>query len=101
MDQCETELRFMISGRVTGLTPRAHEAIKVLNLGDSERNNKSLVEKRRSLVQAILLKNGVGIDDEIEDDDIVQMLVAEISIPHGGRLDSFAPVAVNIIKNWI
>jgi uncharacterized protein (TIGR02646 family) len=101
MYQCETELHFMISGRVRGLTPRANEMIRVLNLGDSEISNKALVEKRRSLVQVILLKHGVGHGEEIEDDDIVQMLIADISTPHNGKLDSFAPVAVNAIKNWI
>ncbi|MFM8277839.1 MAG: hypothetical protein ACKN89_12805 [Cyanobium sp.] len=101
MHQCETELQFMISGRVRGLTQRASESIRVLNLGDSEINNKALVEKRRNIVQTILLKNGAGYGEEIEDEDIVRMLIADISAPHDGRLDSFAPVAVNVIRNWI
>lgn len=33
MNECETGLKFKISGRVEGLTPRAIETIKVLNLG--------------------------------------------------------------------
>ena len=39
MDECETELRFKISGRVEGTTDRAQETVRVLNLGDHESNN--------------------------------------------------------------
>lgn len=39
MSECETELRFKISGRVEGLSERATTAIQVLNLGDHERHN--------------------------------------------------------------
>jgi uncharacterized protein (TIGR02646 family) len=56
MHQCETELQFMISGRVRGLTQRAIETIRVLNLGDSEANNKALVEKREILSKSSYLQ---------------------------------------------
>ncbi len=36
MTECETELRFKISGRVEGLSDRAADTIRVLNLGDHE-----------------------------------------------------------------
>ena len=37
MDECEAELKFKISGRVEGVTARAKETIRVLNLGDHEK----------------------------------------------------------------
>ena len=46
MTECETELRFKISGRVEGLTDRAAVTIRVLNLGDDEKNNRALIEKQ-------------------------------------------------------
>ncbi len=101
MDECETELQFMISGRVRGLSQRAIDAIKTLNLGDSESSNKGLVEKRKHLVRAIFFKVSIDPGEEIEDEEILEMLLEEIQAPQCGRLDSFAPVAANIIKNWI
>lgn len=103
MHECEAELQFMLSGRVRGRSPRAVEAIRILNLGDSEKNNKALVEKRKRLVDIILYKNGVGPESEaeLEDDEIVEMLLHDILAPMDGRLESFAPVAANIIKNWL
>jgi hypothetical protein len=101
MDECETELQFMISGRVRGLSQRAIDAIKTLNLGDSEKSNRGLVEKRKHLARAIFFKASIDPEEEIEDEEILEMLLEEIQTPQGERLDSFAPVAANIIRNWI
>lgn len=101
MDECETELQFMISGRVRGLSHRAVEAIRILNLGDSEKNNKALVDKRRRLVEAILYKNWVDPKEGIEDEEIVEMLLDDLLTPVEGKLDSFAPVAANVIRSWV
>ena len=57
MSECETELRFKINGRIEGITERARQAIKVLNLGDHELSNKSLVYKRKRVFESILLIN--------------------------------------------
>lgn len=53
MVECETELRFKISGRVEGLSDRAKDTIQVLNLGDDEQNNRALIEKRKQLCHAL------------------------------------------------
>lgn len=101
MHECETELQFMISGRVRGLSTRAVEAIRILNLGDSEKNNKALIDKRRRLVEAVLYKNGVDPTEGLEDEEIVEMLLHDLLTPVDGKLDAFAPVAANVIRNWI
>jgi uncharacterized protein (TIGR02646 family) len=54
MPECQVELRFKLSGRVEGTTPRAIEAIRVLNLGDTEASNKALIEKRKQLVEGLI-----------------------------------------------
>lgn len=62
MPECETELRFKISDRVEGLSQRAKDTIKILNLGERETNNRALIEKRKQLSNALILTNGVNPD---------------------------------------
>ena len=101
MRACETELKFKISGRVEGLTDDAVESIRVLNLGDTEQNNKSLIEKRKQLIHSLLLVNGIDADDGIEDNELIEMVIDDISQPIDGKLEAFAPVTVNVLKQWI
>jgi len=101
MDECETELNFSLSGRVSGLSARANQTIEVLNLGDSERNNRALIEKRKSLVESTLWTNGIDPDDGVEDNEIIDKLISKISSPSNGKLEAFSPVAVNVLRQWI
>lgn len=101
MDECEPEIRFKLSGRAEGMTERAQETIRVLNLGDHERNNRSLVEKRKQLVYSILLSNGVNANDGLDDSDLIEMLINDISTPRDGKLESFSPVVVNVLRQWV
>lgn len=101
MPECESELVFKLSGRVVGTTPRATEAIKVLNLGDTEQNNRSLIEKRRKLVNVLLFTNGVDPDEGLEDNELIDLIIDDISQAVDGKLEAFAPVAVNILKQWV
>lgn len=100
MDECETELEFKWSGRVAGKSARAKEAIRVLNLGDSEDSNKALVAKRKRLCDALLLRNygGTVEDLELEDEDVIRLVVEEISRPVDGKLESFAPIFLNLLR---
>ncbi|MFJ4371694.1 TIGR02646 family protein [Pseudomonas japonica] len=98
---CEEELRFSISGRVEGLSPRAIEAIAVLNLGDHEKNNKKLVEKRREFSRTLLTVNGLDPSSPLEDDDLLEMLIDDLGRPQQGRLQPFAPVVVNVLRGWL
>lgn len=101
MDECETEIIYKLSGRVKGTTERAREAIKVLNLGDHERNNKSLVEKRKQLLLTMLYTNEIDTIDILDDPELGEMLIDSISEPLDGRLDSFSPVVVNFLKQLV
>ena len=101
MPECENELRFKLSGRVEGLTDRARQTIQVLNLGDSERNNKALIEKRKQLVDSLIWeKYGQNPDQlQLEDDvEVIRMLIDELSQPQNGRLEPFAPVLINVLR---
>lgn len=100
MIECETELRFKLSGRVEGCTERACDTIRVLNLGDYEKNNKRLIEMRRQLVdQLIFTRYGSPENLKNESDDILGLIIEELSQPEDGKLEPFAPVLVNILKN--
>ncbi|WP_413724088.1 hypothetical protein [Sodalis sp. RH16] len=101
MAECETEFKFKISGRVEGTTSRAEKTIEVLNLGDNERNNKALIEKRKQLTDNLLWTNGINPEEGLEDDDLLQDLVENLLIPKEGKLDPFAPVVANILRSWI
>ncbi|WP_169293943.1 TIGR02646 family protein [Advenella sp. EE-W14] len=101
MDECETEFVFKLSGRVEGLTERAKESIKILNLGDTEENNRKLIETRKQLVSTLLYKSGIDPYDPIEDDDILSMVINDLSQPVDNKLQAYAPVVVNILKSWV
>ena len=101
MAECETELRFKINGRVEGLSERATDTIKTLNLGDHERNNRALVEKRKQLSNVLLWKSYGASSPELEeeDEDILNALIEELAQPQQDKLEPFAPVVINIVIN--
>lgn len=101
MDECETELKFKISGRVEGTTERAIETIRVLNLGDNETNNKSLIEKRKQFVHNLMWINGIDPSQGLEDDTLLLSVIDDLMIPEGGKLNAFAPIIANILRHWI
>jgi uncharacterized protein (TIGR02646 family) len=101
MAECETELRFKISGRVEGLSNQATTAIQVLNLGDHEKNNRALIEKRKQLVYALLLENYINPSEGLEDEELLVLLIDELAQPQQGRLEPFAPVVINILRSWL
>lgn len=103
MDECETELKFYISGRVQGLTPRAITAIQVLNLGDTHENNRTLINARKSLLDLLLFDYGVnGKELDAEDNELLIALVDDLQLPDAtNRLKPFSPVLVNVIRQLI
>lgn len=105
MVECETELIFKVSGVVEGTTERAKQTIEVLNLGDSVKTNRKLVATRHQVAQALLWRGGIFSPDDmdiaVEDDAFLQDLIADLCQPQNGKLQPYAPVAINIIKNWI
>jgi uncharacterized protein (TIGR02646 family) len=101
MTECETELRFKISGRVEGLSDQANVTIQVLNLGDHEKNNRALIEKRKQLSNVLLLTNGIKPDEGLEDEDLLEMLIDDLLQPQLGQMEPFTPVVINILRSWL
>lgn len=101
MAECETELKFFISGRVEGKTPRAQDSVKVLNLGESARSNKALVERRKQMCQTLMLTYGEHINDGVEDDGLITLLISDLETPADGKLEPYAPALINILRQWL
>lgn len=102
MDECETELKFSISGRVNGVTSRAEKAIEILNLGSSTHPNNLLINKRKNAIEQILFINGINPSEGLEDDDLLNDLIVELAKPNDdGKLESFSPIIINILKQWL
>jgi len=99
--ECETELRFKISGRVEGLSDQANVTIQVLNLGDHEKNNRALIEKRKQLSNALLWTNGIDPDEGLEDEYLLEMVIGDLLQPQLGQMEPFAPVVINILQSWL
>lgn len=101
MDECETELKFYISGRVEGLSPRAITSIQVLNLGDSREKNRALFNDRRDIISALLFNSGMdGSDLAIENIDLLTIIEEELQQPNeNGQLKPFSPILINVIRH--
>ncbi|MFJ2479155.1 TIGR02646 family protein [Pseudomonas sp. NPDC087598] len=97
MAECETELKFYLSGRVVGKTDRATESIKTLNLGDTEESNRGLIEKRKRMVDDLIFTGGLR-PDGLEDEDLLSILLEDMLTPQRGQLQPFSPVLVNVIR---
>lgn len=101
MDECEVELRFKINGRVEGVTDRAKEAIRVLNLGSAEHPNRDLIERRKALTDALLYRNYINPLEGLDDDDLIMAVIDDILQPEQGKLIPFSPVAASILRTWM
>jgi uncharacterized protein (TIGR02646 family) len=100
MDECETELKFYLSGAVEGLTPRAASAIKVLNLGDTRKNNLALFSTRKAVIESLLFTHNIESSElSVESDEVLAILFEELQQPdEHNRLQPFAPVLVNVLR---
>jgi uncharacterized protein (TIGR02646 family) len=99
MKECESELRFLLSGKVEGLTVRAKELIGILNLGDTRRNNRKLIETRKAMVDALIYQKGSEPDElYLLDKDLLELLIDELRSVHNGEMEPYAPVLVNILS---
>ncbi|MFS1500546.1 TIGR02646 family protein [Vibrio splendidus] len=104
MSECETDLVFKISGRVSGKTADAKKTIEVLNLGDKEANNKSLIETRKQLSLALLLEHAITPEEEddwAEEPELLADVINDLLTPENGKLKPFAPVVANVLRQWI
>ncbi len=98
MAECESELRFYLSGKVEGTTDRASKAIGILGL-----DTRAAREERKGLVDSLIY--GVGMTpDELQppDDELLNLLIPDLQQPDGaGRLAPFSPVLINIIRRLL
>jgi hypothetical protein len=69
-------------------------------LGDVENNNRSLIEARKELTTTLLF-NEHGLSPDLEDDELILSVIADIQNPIDGKLAAFSPVAVNILYGWL
>lgn len=101
MDECETELKFYLSGRVEGLSPRAITSIQVLNLGDIREKNRALFNDRRDIINTLLFNSRMdGSDLTIENIDLLTILEEELQHPdENGQLKPFSPILINVIRH--
>ncbi len=64
-------------------------------------DNRSLIEKRKQLVQTLLLTNSVNPGEGMDDNELIEILIDELSVPVDGKLEAFAPVTINSLRQWI
>ena len=100
MAECESELKFYLSGRVTGQTERARKSIKTLNLGHTDESNRGLIGARKKLVDDLIFTGGMS-PDELEDEELLGILLEDLLKPKEGRLQPFSPVLVNVIRHYL
>ena len=100
MNECETEVKFYLSGRVEGMSPRAITSIQVLNLGDRREKNRALFNDRRDIINALLFNSCLdGSDFTIENIDLLTILEEDLQQPDENRqLKAFSPVLINVIR---
>ncbi len=98
MAECETELRFYLSGKITGETERAKQTVDILGL-----DSPAIREERRRMVDSLLYGCGM-MPNELEppDDDVLGILVADLQQPdQNGQLEAFSPALTNILKQLL
>lgn len=82
MKECETELKFYLSGKVIGNSERASQTIRVLALDGA-----AIREERRRLMESLLY--GLGIT------------ARELQPDENGELPPFSPALVNILRQLL
>ncbi|WCM53200.1 TIGR02646 family protein [Pseudomonas sp. WJP1] len=103
MAECETELKFYLSGLVEGKTERARISIETLNLGHTESSNRTLVSRRKAMVDALIYSQSVPPDDlQFEDEELLNLLLEDLKVPNAAQcLQPFSPVLVNVIHHFL
>lgn len=103
MAECETELKFYLSGLVTGRTERAQLSIEALNLGHTQESNRGLVGARKTLVDALIYSQSLPPDElQFEDEEFLSLFLEDLKTPDTEQcLQSFSPVLVNVISHFL
>jgi len=103
MVECETELKFYLSGLVTGHTERARVSIETLNLGHTEESNRGLVGRRKAMVDTLIYGQELRPEDlQHEDEELLGLLLEVFQTPEAGKpLQPFSPVLANVIRHFL
>lgn len=101
MEECESELVFYLSGRVEGKNDRAKEMISILNLGDTESKNGSLIQKRRKFFQDVMFTYNLCVEEVKGNEIILKTLLEIISEAKNGELLHFSPALANMLRDWL
>lgn len=98
MSECETELKFYLSGKVEGQTERAKQAIKVLGLDE-----KAIRDERKQLVDILIYTTGSKPDElALLGDELLKDLVNTLGQPdESGMLPPYSPALINIIREFL
>lgn len=95
MEECEREVKFCLSGKVKGLTVRADEAIRILNL-----NDETLCQRRKRSINDFLFSKNYSSSEEDPlslDRKTWQAIIDDCCTPdESGRLPAFTPALANI-----
>lgn len=102
MAECETELKFYLSGLVSG-TKRAMVSIKALNLGHTLESNRGLVGARKQMVDMLMFDLSTDAADlQFEDEELLRMFLEDLKTPKATQcLQPFSPVLVNVIQHFL
>ena len=98
LPQCETEVRYYITGKMSHHTPRGQQCHTILGLRDA-----SLTSKRKQLTEALIFNFGSDPDDvSLLDDEFLELFINELNTPDADqKLEAFAPVLVCILKEFL
>lgn len=99
MPECETELKFYLSGKVKGKTERASEVIEILGL-----DNKAIREERKRLVDDLIYINTYSQPGDLAllGDELLKDLVSTLDQPdNSGILPPYSPALINIIRGLL
>jgi uncharacterized protein (TIGR02646 family) len=96
MTECESELKFYLSGKVEGLTKRSADSIAVLGL-----DNRAIREERKQMIDNLLFPDTTD-DLQLLGDDLLAVWIDDFQQPDGeGQLLPYSPVLVNIIRQFL
>jgi len=95
MFECETELKFFLSGKVEGKTDRANEIITILNL-----NNRILQNTRKQFIYNLLITQPEDLLN-LKDNEELNSLITGFQTPKDDLLFPFSPVLINFLQSHL
>lgn len=97
MPECEKELSFTLSGKISSSTERAQDAITMLAL-----NVRSLSNKRRNAIDIILYGRAIKSMELMAQEECWDELLYQCEHPNAdGAFMPYAPVLANILRQLI